>query len=171
MSKMYKVSGCQHTDEISFYPWDTNKEFPNRELLETTRREFEGEFESMDEASLWLITYHPDLYMGHSVVAMDESGDFSLHCVPGHYYVEWNTLDDDKILMEEMARLIARVHFADRPAIPDNGKHFDDGDMEDYYPDDQYEDQDNDQEDDFYDYTEWYEKQEEEHYYRYHARR
>jgi len=158
MSKMYKVSGCQHTDEISFYPWDTNKEYPNRELLETTRREFEGEFESMDEASLWLITYHPDLYMGHSVVAMDDSGDFSLNCVPGHYYVEWNTLDDDKILMEEMARLIARVHFADRPAIPDNGKHFDD----------EGHDQD---EDDFYDYTEWYEKQEEAHYYRYHAMR
>ena len=168
MSKMYKISGCQHTQEVTYYPWDEEKQYPNRNLLEDTRREFEGEFASLDDASLWLLTYHPDLYMGHCVVAMDGSGDFSMHCVPGYYYSEWNTLDDDKILYEEMSRLVARVHFKDTPAIPDNGKYFYDGDMEDFC-EEYYDDTDDQEMDEDYDYTTWYEEQEAAMYRKYYA--
>lgn len=108
----------KHSNELSYISWDKDKKYPNRELLEDTKVEFLMDFNSMDEASLWLITYHPDLYMAHSVIATDNS-EFSIYCVPQYYYGVYNTTDDNVVIMNEMANLIKHVHFNEPYVIID----------------------------------------------------
>ena len=133
-TRMFKITGYKHSDELIYPDWDKAHEFPDRKLIHESATEFEGEFESMDEASLWLLTYHPEYYMGHGIHALDGSNDFKCTCVPGALYSAYRTTNDSEVLLKEYEHLVKEVHFNDGPEIVSESDY---SDWEDYDDDDE----------------------------------
>lgn len=94
----YRVSGCLYSEEPTYYSWDDKKQYPKYDKIEGTDKEwtltprylaaFTREEPSIDAAEKWLLSEHPDYWMGASIVQDCRGGSFSMHAVPGIEYGE-----------------------------------------------------------------------------------
>ena len=83
----YKIIGRIFSDKPTYYEWDDEKKYPRYNELENLSKEWTvDEVHSLQDAEKWLLSNHPDYYMGCSIVQNCPSGNFLASAVPcGEY--------------------------------------------------------------------------------------
>lgn len=107
------VNGSRYSEEPQYYPWDDKKMYPYYDCVEeqewTLTPRFlaaiTGKKPSLDAAEAWLISEHPDYYMGASIRQDCRSGDFLMCAVPCLDYGEGNyeTIEARRNYVSELA--------------------------------------------------------------------
>lgn len=77
-----RVTGRRYSEEARFADWDSEKEFPEYDVV--AEQTWKIEAQSLNDAEAWLAQNHPDMFMGSNISC--ENGDFAAMSVPGTFY-------------------------------------------------------------------------------------
>lgn len=85
--KTYIITGVKYGDEPHYHDWDKKHEFPFFKEIDTQKWTLQAN--NLDECEMWLLTNHPEYYMGASIVLdSKETSEFLCTAVPDITYGE-----------------------------------------------------------------------------------
>ena len=95
----YRVVGTITSDEASYMKWDTeHKLFPTYRIIDKVDLGIH-DFDSLDDAELWLLNNHPENYFGANIVSTENS-DFM--CIATKEYFMYNEEGEIEFTAEEV---------------------------------------------------------------------
>ena len=110
----YRVVGARYDIIPKYYSWDTDKQFPYFEKIED--REWVVETENAEEAIVWLMTNHPEYFMGSAAycITPGKSGAY-MTAIPNPEYGPGNyeTIENRVAYVKKRLEYITnRMHIA-----------------------------------------------------------